>query len=161
MTRFILFALVALLATSVPAQDAGKTWATAVATRPSDGRQIVFRFIQEYLPSFDRSKFPVRVTLSWRYESATGMPSAPERESMDQFEDLVGPQVESPLLASLALVRTGDNLRQWTYYTTSEDAFRAKFGVAVRSAPQAPVELKVEPDPAWEKYEQFRSGVHK
>jgi hypothetical protein len=93
-TRRFLFVL--LLASSTPAADDAKTWATAIATRPSDGRKIVYRFIQEYSPTFDRSKYPVRITLSWRYSSETGMPSVPERESMDELEDASSRQRSLP-----------------------------------------------------------------
>jgi hypothetical protein len=84
-----------LLASSTPAAD-DANWATAIATRPSDGRKIVYRFIQEYSPTFDRSKYPVRITLSWRYSSETGMPSVPERESMDELEDVITPRWSLP-----------------------------------------------------------------
>ena len=161
MTRAFLLLAVALFTASADAQDGGRTWATAVSSRPSDDRKIVYRYVQEYLPSFDRARYSTRITLSWRYESPSGMPSTSERESMDRFEDLLEPQLEPTLLASLALVRTGDNLRQWTYYTKSESGFRAKLEQAIRSAGGAPVEASAVSDPAWRVYEQFVKGVRR
>ena len=161
MKYLVLLLAAAMAPMSAQAQDGGKTWATAVAERPSDGHRIVYRFIQEYVPSFDRSKYPIRVTLAWRYESSTGMPSVVERESMDKLEDLLSPQLEESALASLALVRTGDNLRQWTYYAKSEPAFRSRLDQVLRGAGSFPIEVNAEPEPSWETYERFARGVRK
>ena len=160
MKQLITFSILALLAVSTLAAEDGKVYSTAIANRPSDGRKIVYRFIQEYSPTFDRSKYPVRVTVSWRYSSPTGMPSVPERESMDKLEDLLVPQVR-PSLASLALVRTGNNLRQWTFYTSSEAEFRKKLEQALKKNSQQPVEVESELEPGWETYEQFVQSVRK
>ena len=153
--------MLALLAAPALATEDGKFWATATATRPSDGHRIIYRFVQEYQPAFDRSKYPVRVTVSWRYDSATGMPSVPERESMDGFEDRLAPHLEQSSLASLALVRTGDNLRQWTYYAKTEGAFRKEFDQTIGAKSLLPIEVKFELEPRWETYEQFVRGVRK
>lgn len=158
MKQLAAFSLFLLLASSTPAADDAKTWATAIATRPSDGRKIVYRFIQEYSPRFDRSKYPVRITLSWRYSSETGMPSVPERESMDGLEDVITPQLEPPV-ASLALVRTGNNLRQWTFYASSEATFRTRLEQVLKTGASRPIEVDAQPEPRWDTYEQFVQGV--
>lgn len=161
MKQLVTFSLFALLAISAFAVDEGKTWATATATRPSDGRVIVYRFIQEYRPTFDRSKYPIRVTVSWRYNSATGMPSVQERESMDRFEDQFMPLIETGSLASLALVRTGNDLREWTFYANSEPAFRKKLQQVVKSNAGAPIEVVAEREPRWDTYDQFVRGIRR
>lgn len=155
-----LFILMSLAASALAVED-GKEWAIATATRPSDGRVIVYRFIQEYQRSFDRAEFPIRLTLSWRYNSATGMPSVPERESMDMFEDRLTPLVEKDPLASLALVRTGDNLRQWVFYAASESSFRQMLDESLEAAPRLPIEVSTVVEPRWETYEQFVRGIRK
>jgi hypothetical protein len=160
MKQLAAFSMLVLLAASAPAAEDGKTWATATATRPSDGRVIVYRFIQEYSPTFDRSKYPIRATLSWRYSSETGMPSVPERESMDKLEDQIAPQLKPPL-ASLALVRTGNNLRRWTFYASSEAAFRKKLEQALKPGTPRTIEVEAAPEPKWETYEQFVQGVRR
>ena len=160
MKQLAAFSMLVLLTASAPATEDGKTWATATATRPSDGRKIVYRFIQEYSPTFDRSMYPIRVTLSWKYSSGTGMPSVPERESMDKLEDRIAPQLEPPV-ASLALVRTGDNLRQWTFYASSEATFMKKLEQVLKSGTPQAIEVAATPEPKWETYERFVQGVRK
>ena len=139
--------------------EVGKVWATAIATRPSDGHRIVYRFIMEFAPEFNRSSFPERVILVWRYESTVGMPSTPDRESMDRLEDLLSPYVEASGLATLVLVSTGENLREWTYYTRSEAEFLAKLNGALEREQRYPIEVHSGPDPKWSTYEAFRQGV--
>ena len=43
--------------------------------------------------------------------------------------------------AILALVSTGENLREWTYSTRSEDEFIDRFKLALTGLPLFPIEL--------------------
>lgn len=134
-------------------------WATAISKHASDDRVIVYRFAKTLRSGFERSVFPDRVILVWRYESPSGMPSLEERQAMDQLEDLLAPAVVDSELALLPLVSTGDNLREWTYYTKSEDAFLDALNAALASAPPFPIEIHAAPDPQWASYQRFRAGV--
>ena len=144
---------------SVEGSEVGTVWATATATRPLDNHRIVYRFIKEFAPNFDRSSWPERVILVWRYKSTVGMPSTVERESMDRMEDLLSSHVEKSGLAVLALVSTGENLREWTYYTKSEEEFVGKLNAALGREQRFPIEVHIAPDPQWSTYEAFRRGV--
>lgn len=136
-------------------------WSTAIATRPSDGHQIVYRYRSEFGPSFKRALYPDRVIISWTYQSASGMPSRTEHESMDRMEDLLTPHVAQASLSILALVSTGEGLREWVYYTKSKEEFMANVNKALRGVPRFPVEIDLSKDPEWQRYEIFRSGVRK
>jgi hypothetical protein len=161
MKHIVVLAMLVVLTSSAFAVEEGKTWATATSTRPSDGRTIVYRFIQEYQPTFDRSKYPVRVFLSWHYQSPTGMPSVAERQAMDRFEDLLVPSLESGPLASLAVVRTGNDLRRWIFYTSSEVAFRKKLAQVLKNSSSLPIEAEAQSEPGWDTYEQFVRGIRR
>lgn len=159
LSRLVALGITAALSMASLAQDGGKIWSTAVSTRPADGRQIIFRFIQEFEPAFSRSAYPDRVVLVWRYKSESGMPSRAERESMDQFEDLLSPGLQQDLLASLVLVSTGNDLREWTYYTRSEKEFMVKLNATLRQNARLPVEVYAAKDPKWSAYETFRRSM--
>jgi hypothetical protein len=60
---------------------------------------------------------------------------------------------------TLALVSTGENLREWTYYAKSEDGFMARLNYALAELPPFPIEIHIAFDPKWETYEQFNAGV--
>jgi hypothetical protein len=159
MKRVLALLMTAVLSAAALAEDGGRTWATAISTRPADGRQIVFRFIHDFDPTFIRSTYPHRVIVVWRYTSDSGMPSRAEQESMDQLEGLLSPGLQESLLASLMLVSTGNNLREWTYYTKSEQEFMLKLNHALRQSASFPIEVHAARDPEWRTYETFRRGL--
>ncbi|OUC15135.1 MAG: hypothetical protein B0A82_08535 [Alkalinema sp. CACIAM 70d] len=135
------------------------TWATATSTHATNGRVIVFRYAKEFRPAFEKSSLPNRVILVWRYQSQSGMPATAEREAMDRLEDLLTPFLEKPGFATLSLVSTGENLREWTYYVKSEAEFLQTLNKALSGQPRFPIEIHAAPDPKWSTYEHFRQGV--
>ena len=139
--------------------EEGAEWATAMATRPSDGHRIIYRYRSAFGPSFKRAQFPDRVTITWPYTSENGMPSTTERESMDQLEDRLDPYVEQTSLSALVMVSTGEGLREWVYYTRSQTEFMAKLNEALRGMQQLPIKIDLWKDPTWKRYEAFRSSV--
>jgi hypothetical protein len=150
----LVFALLLLLASlSASAQ----TWATATSSNGS--RVIVFRYLKELGPSSQRLTQPDRIIITWKYRSGSGMPSRAERERMDALEDLLKPTIEGADFSTLALVSTGENLREWIYYTKSEPEFFNRLNTALRGQPAFPIEIHASPDPQWVSYEKFKGGV--
>ena len=79
---------------------------------------------------------------------------------MNQMEDGLEAALGPGPFATLALVSTGEDLREWTYYSKSEDEFMARLNFAFAdAAPRYPIEIHIAHDPNWEMYEQFRSSV--
>ena len=60
---------------------------------------------------------------------------------MDAMEDLLTAAVEADGFSSLALVSTGEDLREWIYYTKSEDGFLARLNRALGGHPAFPIEI--------------------
>lgn len=61
--------------------------------------------------------------------------------------------------ATLALVSTGEDLREWTYYTKSESEFMSRLNYALGGMAYFPIEIHTALDPNWEMYEQFKTGI--
>ena len=78
---------------------------------------------------------------------------------MNHFEDLLEPMEDMGQFAILALVSTGEGLREWTYYTKSSDEFLDRLNAALLSEPAFPVEIDVASDPTWGMYNEFLAGV--
>ena len=96
-------------------------WATAISTNAHNGRKIIFRYAKAFSATFDRTSQPIRIIVVWKYQSESGQPVAEDHQLMNLLEDTL----ESALkkddgFATLALVSTGEDLREWTYYTKSE-----------------------------------------
>jgi hypothetical protein len=134
-----------------------EVWATAISTNSANGRRIIFRYAKELRPSFDRSAQPDRIIIVWKYVSANGQPNSDEHRNMDQLEDALEGALQGSRIATLALVSTGENLREWTYYTKSADRFGDLFDLATEDMPPFPIEIHTAHDPTWSMYERFRS----
>ena len=78
---------------------------------------------------------------------------------MIQFEDVLGPVLDQGGFATLALVSTGEDIREWIYYAQSEGGFAARFDYAFAGRSTFPIEIRAAHDPQWRTYEEFRAGV--
>jgi hypothetical protein len=152
----VLFGLVGM--STVTRSDA-QVFATATSTNHTNGRVVIFRYVQTFGPGFTKEAQPDRVILVWKYKSAKGMPSAKEHQQMDALEDALAPLLEADAFATLALVSTGEDLREWIYYTRSQDEFLRRLNAALIGKPAFPIEIHASADPLWTTYETFKSGT--
>lgn len=136
-----------------------RMWATAISTNAHDGRKIIFRYAKELSASFDQTCQPVRIIIVWKYESESGQPMTEDHQRMNQLEDMVESVLKPDGVATLALVSTGEDLREWTYYTKSEAEFMARLNYALAGMPAFPIEVHTAFDPSWDTYERFKAGV--
>ncbi len=134
-------------------------WATAISTNVTNGRKIIFRFAKEFRLDFDRTLQPIRVIIVWKYESESGRPSSEDHQRMNLFEDMLESVLKEEGFATLALVSTGEDLREWTYYTTSESEFGARFDYALAESPAFPIDVHTACDPNWEMWEEFKARL--
>jgi Family of unknown function (DUF695) len=81
-----------------------------------------------------------------------------EHQRMNLLEDILAPVLREEEFATLALVSTGENLREWIYYARSEDEFMARLNEALAGT-AFPIEIHAAPDPTWASYEEFRKGL--
>jgi hypothetical protein len=137
------------------------SWATAISTNAGNGRKIVFRYAEQFSPIFERAIQPIRIIIAWKYHSESGQPMPEEHQRMNQMEDALELALDQNCFATLALVSTGEDLREWTYYSKSEDEFMARLNFALTDAPRYPIEIHIAYDPGWEVYEQFRASMKK
>jgi hypothetical protein len=90
------------------------TWATATSSNADNGRKIVFRYAEQFSPAFDRASQPIRIIIVWKYQSESGQPIAEDHQRMNLLEDALESAIEEDRFATLALVSTGEDLREWT-----------------------------------------------
>ena len=134
-------------------------WATAISTNASNGRKIIFRYAKELNPAFDRSSQPFRIIIVWKYQSESGQPDADDHQQMNSMEDVLESALNESALATLALVSTGEDLREWTYYARAEDEFIARLNFAFAGMPAFPIEIHIAHDAKWNMYDEFKAGV--
>src|SRR5262249_7489606 len=109
--------------------------------------------------SFDRACQPVRIIIVWKYKSEKGQPMSEDHQRMNQLEDMLESVLNEDGFATLALVSTGEDLREWTYYTKSGTEFMARLNYALAEVTPFPIEIQPASDPDWEMYDRFKAGV--
>ena len=134
-------------------------WATAISRHKSNERVIIWRFAKALNPAFELESLPWRVILAWKYESENGQPVTEVHQQMNLLEDLLEPICDQGKFATLALASTGENLREWTYYTRSDDEFVDRLNMALYGEPVFPFEIHTANDPTWSMYRKFKVGV--
>jgi hypothetical protein len=157
----IVVVLIALILQAINSNASAQSWAIAQSKNPTNGHVIVFRYMDIFPPAFNRANQATRAVVVWRYQTETGMPMQSERKQMDAFEDLLEPALEKSGIATLALVSTGEGLREWTYYAKSEELFFQQLNNALKTHAKFPVEIHVGQDPTWSTYDQFVKQVKK
>jgi len=135
--------------------DGVKLWATATATRPGDRHVMIYRFIKEFEPGFDRSPYADRVEIAWCYDSSSGMPGEREQTAMVEFEDTLDARVTDRLPTMLALVSTGEGCRRWTFYAKSGADIVTALDATFPDRAAVPIRIEVHPDPHWTAYAAF------
>src|SRR5438046_5200443 len=125
-----------------------RTWATAISTHADNGKKIIFRYAEELSLSFDPASQPVRIIIVWKYQSENGQPIAEDHQRMNALEDGLESVLKKDGFATLALVSTGEGLREWTYYAKSEDEFMARLNYAFAGIPAFPIEIHTAYDPS-------------
>lgn len=132
-------------------------WSTAKSTNNQNGRVIIFRFAHEFRSDFDRTSQPDRIIIVWRYKSETGQPPSDVHQQMNHLEDMLESALEAEF-ATLALVSTGEDLREWIYYATCENEFMARLNQSLAGT-EFPIEIHTAVDPTWETYEAFLKNL--
>jgi len=74
--------------------------------------------------------------------SENGQPDPVEHTGMNKLEDALEGVLHGSHLATLALVSTGENLREWTYYAQSEDEFIERLNQALENLPPFPIDIQ-------------------
>ena len=101
----------------------------------------------------DNPKFNIRVEVTWRYSGdASGMPDVATSTLMEQVQEaLTGCFAKDPV-AVLTGIYTGDDERNWIFYTLSTHIFGRKLNECLSEFPVLPLEIYCENDPEWLEY---------
>lgn len=102
-------------------------------------------------------RFNIRVEVTWKYEGdASGMPDVATAELMGQVHDVISAVFEKDPIAVMTGVYTGDNERNWVFYTLSTHIFGRKINEALQEFPLLPLTIYCENDPDWNEYDEMK-----
>ena len=118
-----------------------------------DGMPVIWRFVNE-LPSLEeRSALPWLIVVTWRYDGSArnGMPSDQVNRAMQALEDSLE-ALEVPGGLSFVYCRTGNGLKEFSYYTHDTGAFMIAVNQALASSERYPIEIDFYEDAEWSEF---------
>lgn len=130
-------------------------WWTA-PTQSETGRLIMVTGRKNVEKFRTNPRFNIRVEVSWKYEGdATGMPDLATSQLMEQVQDALTETFRKDPVAVLTGIFTGDDRRDWIFYTLSTNIFGRKLNDALADFPMLPLEIYCENDAAWAAYDEM------
>lgn len=102
-------------------------------------------------------KFSIRVEVSWPYSGeGSGMPDVETSKLMSDVHDAFLAVFDKDPVAVMTGIYTGDNRRDWVFYTLSTHIFQKKMNEALAPFPLLPLEIYAENDADWAEYAEMR-----
>lgn len=130
-------------------------WWTA-PTQSESGRLILVTGRKGVEKFRSNPRFNVRVEVSWNYAGdAAGMPDLATSQLMEQVQDALAEVFRKDPVAVLTGIYTGDDRRDWVFYTLSTHIFGKKLNEALADFPLLPLEIYCENDAGWEEYDEM------
>lgn len=130
-------------------------WWTA-PTQSESGRLIMVTGRKDVRKFRENPRFSIRVEVTWRYGGeADGMPDLATSRLMEQAQEALTQCFDKDPVAVLTGVFTGDDERNWVFYTLSTNIFGRKLNEALADMPVLPLEIYCENDPQWEAYDEM------
>lgn len=104
----------------------------------------------------DNPKFNIRVEVTWRYSGdASGMPDVATSTLMEQVQEVLTGCFAKDPVAVLTGIYTGDDERNWIFYTLSTHIFGRKLNECLSEFPVLPLDIYCENDPEWLEYKEM------
>lgn len=132
-----------------------ENWWTA-PTDSETGRLILVTGRKDVAKFRGNPRFNIRVEVTWKYEGDdTGMPDRETSELMEKVQDALQTTFRKDPVAVLTGIFTGDNQRDWIFYTLSTHIFGRKLNETLATFPLLPLTIYTENDPDWEEYDEM------
>lgn len=130
-------------------------WTTP--TESENGRLIMVTGRRDIDKFRENPKFKIRAEISWIYEGDNnGMPDRQTSELMEAVTDAIHNILEKDPVAIMTGIYTGDNRRDWIFYTLSTHIFGKKINEALAPFELLPITIYTENDPEWAEYSEMR-----
>lgn len=132
-----------------------EVWWTAPA-QSENGRLIMVTGRKDVGSFRSNPRFNIRVEVTWKYSGDnSGMPDKFDSEMMEKVQDAICGVLKKDPVAVLTGVFTGDNQRDWVFYTLSTNIFGKKLNDALADFPLLPLDIYCENDPGWLAYDEM------
>lgn len=125
--------------------DISGDWLTYPAESNDSGRNIIVSERQDLDKFKNNPRFKYFITMGMPYHGdAKGMPDEATSDLIEQVTDAMNEVLKKDPVAILTEVSTGDDRREWVYYTMSLPIFNKKINEALAFLPQLPLDFTAE-----------------
>ncbi len=126
-------------------------------TESENGRLIMVTGRRDVDKFRNNTRFNIRVEISWKYDGdASGMPNYETSTLMEQVQEALETEFKKDPIAVLTGIYTGDNERNWVFYTLSTHIFGRKLNEALVNFELLPITIYCENDPDWNEYQEMK-----
>ena len=128
-----------------------------LATGEEDGKKLIYRIRLAAPTLATESSFPQLLVALWEFESVNEerLPTPKDVEQMTRFENLLRAAIEEAHQGFLAVILTGNGLRDWQWYVRDPKRTMELLNKTLGSLEPFPVEFSFQEDPEWAIYRQF------
>lgn len=131
-------------------------WWTSPA-ESENGRLIMVTGRRDIDKFRNNPKYSIRVEIKWRYTGMQdGMPDTETAIMMEQADEAMRETFRKDHIAVLTGIYTGDNERDWVFYTSNLNIFGKKLNQSLSMLPLLPLEISAENDPEWMEYNEMK-----
>lgn len=131
-------------------------WWTA-PTESENGRLIMVTGRRDVTVFRNNPRFNIRVEITWKYiGDASGMPDDNTSSLMEGVQDALEQAFKKDPVAVLTGIYTGDNERNWVFYTLSTHIFGKKINEALAQFELLPITIYCENDAEWNEYQEMK-----
>lgn len=131
-------------------------WWTA-PTESENGRLIMVTGRRDIAEFRNNPRFNIRVEITWKYNGdASGMPDYETSSLMEKVQESLEQIFKKDPVAILTGIYTGDNERNWIFYTLSTHIFGRKINEALASFEILPISIYCENDSDWNEYQEMK-----
>lgn len=118
---------------------------------------VIVKFVDEFSEKELKEKFPMLTVVSWKYEGATnnGMPLTEINEKMIVLEEAIEKAMDKSKQYQHAYSRTGNNLKEFVYYSSSKDQFMTLLNETLATHERYPIEINFYEDPEWSEFKKL------
>ncbi|MDE6860432.1 MAG: DUF695 domain-containing protein [Duncaniella sp.] len=130
-------------------------WWTA-PTESENGRLIMVTGRKDIEKFRSNERYKIRIEVTWKYTGdASGMPDKETSGLMEEVQEALQSVFTKDPVAVMTGIFTGDDQRDWVFYTTSTHIFGKKLNEALAPYPLLPLTVYAENDPEWEEYDEM------
>lgn len=126
-------------------------------TESENGRLIMVSGRRDVEKFRNNPRFSIRAEISWKYVGEpSGMPDEPTSKIMEAVTEALQTTFQKDPAAVMTGIYTGDNRRDWIFYTVSTHIFGRKVNEALAQFDLLPIEIYTENDPDWAEYTEMK-----